>query len=240
MSQLFTAGGQSTGVSASASVFPMNIQSWFPLGLTGLTSLLSRVLSRIFSSTTVQKHQFFSTQPSLWLNSYMYMMVVIKNLPINARNIRNMGSIPQIGRAHGGGHDKLPQYSCLKNSMDWGAWWIPWIQEPGRLQIMGLKRVGHNWRMLKLKLQYFGHLIRRVDSLEMTLMLGGIRGRRRRGWQRMRWLDGIIDSMDVSLSGQGGLACCNLWGRKESDTTESLNWTELNWSNLTNTGAHTL
>ena len=54
--------------------------------------------------------------------------------------------------------------------------------------------------MLKLKLQYFGHLIRRVDSLERTLMLGGIGGRRRRGWQRIRWLDGIIDSMDVILS----------------------------------------
>ena len=78
--------------------------------------------------------------------------------------------------------------------------------------------------MLKLKLQYFGHLMRRLDSLEKTLMLGGIGGRRRRGQQRMRWLDGITDSMDVSLSelqdGQGGLACCDSWGRKELDTTE--------------------
>ena len=54
--------------------------------------------------------------------------------------------------------------------------------------------------MLKLKLQYFGHLMQRVDSLEKTLMLGGIRGRRRRGRQRMRWLDGITDSMDIGLS----------------------------------------
>ena len=54
--------------------------------------------------------------------------------------------------------------------------------------------------MLKLKLQYFGHLMRRVDSLEKTLMLGGIGGRRRRGWQKMRWLDGITDSMGMSLS----------------------------------------
>ena len=54
--------------------------------------------------------------------------------------------------------------------------------------------------MLKLKLQYFGHLMRRADSLEKTLMLGKIEGRRRRGWQRMRWLDGIIDSMDMSVS----------------------------------------
>ena len=88
--------------------------------------------------------------------------------------------------------------------------------------------------MLKLKLHYFGHLMQRVDSLEKTLMLGGIRGRRKRGRQRMRWLAGITESMNVSLSelrelvmNKGGLACCNSWGRKESDTTERLNWTEL-------------
>ena len=76
--------------------------------------------------------------------------------------------------------------------------------------------------MLKLKLQHFGHLMRRTDSLEKTLMLGKIEGRRRRGRQKMRWLDGITDSMDVSLSDsqsslgdgdrQRGLACCDSWG----------------------------
>ena len=84
--------------------------------------------------------------------------------------------------------------------------------------------------MLKMKLQYFGHLMRRVDSLEKTVMLGGIRGRRRRGRLRMRWLDGITDSMDMSVSelremvmNREALACCDSWGRKESDRTERRN-----------------
>ena len=70
-SWLFASGGQRTGASASASALPMNIQGWFPLGLTGLISLLSKGLSKVFSSTTVWKHQFFSAQPSLWYNSHI-------------------------------------------------------------------------------------------------------------------------------------------------------------------------
>ena len=72
MSQLFASGGQSIGVSASASVFPMNTQNGFPLGWTGWTSLQSKGLSRVFSNTTVQKHQFFGAQPSLQSNSHIH------------------------------------------------------------------------------------------------------------------------------------------------------------------------
>ena len=87
--------------------------------------------------------------------------------------------------------------------------------------------------MLKLKLQYFGHLMWRTNSREKTLMLGKTEGRRTRGQQMMRWLDGITKVMDMSLSkfqelgmDKGSLECCSPWGRKEWDTTERLSWTE--------------
>jgi len=82
MSQFFTSSGQSIGVSASASVLPMNIQDWFPLGQTSWISLQSKGLSRVFSNTTVQKHQFFGAQLTLWYNSHIYTWLASPNPPV--------------------------------------------------------------------------------------------------------------------------------------------------------------
>ena len=112
---------------------------------------------------------------------------------------------------------------------------VPWTARRSNQFI--LKKISPEYSleglMLKLKLQYFGHLMWRTESLEKTLMLGKIEGRKRRGWQSMRWLPDITDSMDKFEQapgvgdGQGNPACCHPWYYKELNMT--IDWTELNW-----------
>ena len=126
MSPLFTSGGQSIGALVSASVLPMNIQGWFPLGFTGLITLQSKGLSIIFSSTTIWKHKFFGTQTSL-------VAQMVKHLPMTQETwVRSLGW-----------EDLLEKEMATHSSIL--AWKIPWKEEPGRLQSMGSQRVGHNW-----------------------------------------------------------------------------------------------
>ena len=134
---LITSGNQSIGASASASVLPMNIQGWFPLGLTGLTSLLSKGLSRVFSNTVVQKHQFFSTQSSLWSNSHISLYISLNK----TKTTRNWMLQWLQSECYGGlcwaqiwvwgtGETSCPKQMRMK--------WVSWESPPPRKGDLGL------------------------------------------------------------------------------------------------------
>ena len=163
---------------------------------------------------------------------------------LKSRDIVNKGLSSQ-GYGFSSGHEwmwelDLKKAECRRiDAFELWCWRrllrVPWTARRSNQSILKAISPGISLEgmMLKLKLQYFGHLMWRVDSLEKTLMLGGIGGRRRRGWQRINmagwhhWLDGHESEWTPGVGdGQGGLACCDSWGRQESDMTEWLNWTD--------------
>ena len=157
MSRFFTSGGPSIGISASASVLPMNTQDWFPLGLTGLISLKSKGLSRVFSNTTVQKQRHYFT---------------------------NKGP-PSQGYGFSSGHVWMWELDykeswALKNGCFWTVmlertlFRVPWTAKRSNQSILKEISPGCSLEglMLKLKFQYFGHLMWRSDSLEMSHTAG--------------------------------------------------------------------
>ena len=121
MSWLFTSGGQNIGAAASASVLTVNIQGWFPLGVTGLISLQLKCLSRVFSNTTVQKHQFFSAQPTLWSNSHIHTRLLEKTIALTRRTFVSKVTSLLFNMLSRFVTAFLPRSKCLL---------ISWLQSP--------------------------------------------------------------------------------------------------------------
>ena len=163
LSWLFTPAGQNIGASASASVLPVNIQGWFPSRLTGLISLLSKRLSRIFSSTTIRKHHFFSTQLSLWSESHIHTWLLEKPELWLYGSLCAKWYLCFLICCLGWSSEKAmaPHSSTL-------AWKIPWTEEPGGLQSMGSLRVGHDW-VTSLSLFTFMHWRRKWQPTPVFL-----------------------------------------------------------------------
>ena len=175
VSQFFTPCGHSIGASALALVPPVNIQCWFPLGLTGLIPLLIAIYCS-----------------DLWRRQWHPTPVL---LPGKSHGWRSLVALLISG-----------DHFLILINFSGPFKRVPWTTRRSKgdgLQSI-LKEINPEYTMeemtLKLKLQYVGYLMQRTDSFEKTLMLGKMEGTRRRGWQRMRWLDGITKSMDMSLS----------------------------------------
>ena len=188
MSQFFASGGQTIGVSASTSVLPMNTQDWSPLGWTGWISLQFKGFSRVFSSTTVQKHQFFGTQLSLYSKSHIHIWLLEKTIASTTGTYVDKAMSLLFNMLY-----RLIMEKAMAPHSSTLAWKIPWTEESGGLQSMGLLRVEHNWAT-SLSLFTFMH------------------------WRR-KWQPTPVFFHGES-QGRGSLVGYRLWGRTESDTTE--------------------
>ena len=198
INQLFTWGGQSIGVSASASVLPMNTQDWSPLGWNGWISLQSKGLYSLPNKTLRLITVFVSILISRfitwnWKISFSIELSYFCTVWIKLEGWGSKGDI-------------LVKVGALFDAFELQCWRrllkVPWTARRSNQSI--LKEINPEYSleelMLKLKFQNFCYLLQRVDTSEKTLTLEKIESRRRKGQQRMRWLDSITDSMDMSLS----------------------------------------
>ena len=239
MSQFYASGGQSIGVSASASVLPMNTQYWSPCSprdsqessptpqFKSISSSGLRVLS-----CPAQQHLLF------WTFMYLHPNLPSSMLPTKLCLVKAM-VFPVV--MYGCESWTIKKAECWRiDAFELWCWRrllrVLWTARKSNQSILKESCPELEGLMLKLKLQYFGHLMPKAKSLEKTLMLGKIEGRRRRGWLRMRWLYGITDPMDMSLSKPQELVmdrkiwCAAAHGVSNSrDMTKQLTWTDTPW-----------